>query len=65
MNPGERSLWENLKTDQYFRSDRQAAANIIAKGVCYEDCKFKNSHKDLNDRDIALYSGHVKKLRDK
>jgi hypothetical protein len=34
-----------------------------SKGVCYDDCAYKGSHKELNTRDAGLYADYVKKLR--
>ena len=41
----------------------KACCKYHSKGICYDDCYYKSSHKLLGANDLKLYSDYVKKLR--
>ncbi len=41
----------------------KACVKYHSKGICYDDCFYKASHKSLGANDLKLYSDYVKKLR--
>lgn len=41
----------------------KACVKYHSKGICYDDCFYRASHKSLGANDLKLYSDYVKKLR--
>ena len=41
----------------------KACVKYHSKGICYDDCFYRASHKLLGANDLKLYSDYVKKLR--
>ena len=70
---GEVKLRENESWDTIFRGKSGEGPTLSfggpgcckypTKGICFDDCTIKASHKHLNAADFKLYCGFVKKLR--
>jgi hypothetical protein len=41
----------------------RACLKFHVKGICYTDCRHKDSHAELNDEDSKKFSNHLKMLR--
>ena len=58
------TIFMNKTNDSPFLSTGcRACLKFHVKGICYTDCRHKNSHKELNEEDSIKLSNHVKMLR--
>ena len=58
------AIFMNKTNDSPFLSTGcRACLKFHVKGICYTDCRHKNSHKELNEEDSIKLSNHVKMLQ--